>query len=71
VTANIAPASWTNPLNRLDQVMAIDFSELRTRLNEALSQLSQLGFSQMPDPGIAKGNTINAAQLQAVRDKVK
>jgi hypothetical protein len=69
LTANIAPASWTNPLNHLDPVRAIDFSELRTRLNDALSPL---GFSPIPpDPGIAQGITIYAAQLQTVRDKVK
>lgn len=66
LTAGIGAASWTNPL---DQVRWVHFSELRTRLNEALSVLR---FSQMPtDPGIALGNTVYATHLQAVRDKVK
>lgn len=65
-TASLNAATWTNPL---DQVRAIHFSELRTRLNEALPSL---GLSQIPtDPGIAQGNTVYAVQLQAVRDKVK
>ncbi|MEK6300440.1 MAG: fibronectin type III domain-containing protein [Acidobacteriota bacterium] len=69
VTANIGAASWTNPLNPLDTVLAVHFSELRTRLNEALPLL---GFSQMPiDPAIIPGNTIFATHLQAVRQKVK
>lgn len=66
VTANIALASWTNPL---DQVRANHFSELRTKLNDALPLL---GFSEMPiDPAIAPGNTVFTAHLQAVREKVK
>lgn len=65
-TANIGQATWTNPLN---QVSANHFSELRTRLNEALGLL---GFSTISDdPGIAQGNIVYATHLQAVRDKVK
>lgn len=68
-TANIGGATWTNPLNYRDPVRPIDFSELRSRLNEALSQL---GVSPIPtDPGIAQGLTIYATHLQAVRNKVK
>lgn len=66
LTANIGAATWTNPL---DQVRQIHFSELRTRLNEALPLL---GFSLIPvDPAIATGNTVFASHLQAVREKVK
>ncbi len=66
VTANIGPAIWTNPL---DQVKAVHFSELRAKLNEALVPLN---LSEMPiDPAIAPTNTVFAAHLQAVREKVK
>ncbi|MEK6322102.1 MAG: fibronectin type III domain-containing protein [Acidobacteriota bacterium] len=66
VTANIGAATWTNPL---DQVKAIHFSELRTKLNEALSLLALSQISN--DPAIAQGLTVYATHLQAVRDKVK
>lgn len=69
LTANIGEATWTNPLQ---DVSAVHFSELRTNLNQALDELSVLGLSPMPiDPAIAPTNTVFAAHLQAVREKVK
>jgi len=68
-TAGIGAATWTNS-NLLNQpVRAVDFSELRDKLNQALSPL---GFSPIStDPAILQGNIVYATQLQAVRDKVK
>jgi len=68
-TAGIGGATWTNPLNHLDQVRAVDFSELRNRLNEGLSQLGLSPISG--DSTIAPLNIVFATQLQIVRDKVK
>lgn len=66
LAANLGAATWTNPLV---DVKAIHFSELRSKLNEALAGL---GFTEVPaDPGIAIGSTVNAVHLQVVRDKVK
>lgn len=69
-TASLSGATWTtNPLNPLSPVRAIQFSELRLRLNDALPSL---GILPIPaDSGIALGLDILATHLQAVREKVK
>ena len=64
--ANIGAATWTNPL---DQVRAIHFSELRTRLNEALTLLEVNQVSL--DSEISLNSVVKAVHLQAVRGKVK
>jgi hypothetical protein len=68
-TAGIGAATWTRTNLVGQSVLPIDFTELRTRLNDALGPLGLSLISA--DPGIAQGQTIYAVHLQAVRDKVK
>jgi hypothetical protein len=68
-TAGLGTPTWTRSSLVGLSVLPVDYTELRTKLNQALTPL---GLSQIPaDPGIAQGNIIYAVHLQAVREKVR